>query len=167
MKLAAVSSLAAATLLSAGCDGTFTSPPQGAVKVPAPINLLLPRSMRIHEFTKVRQADPSRGVPAGIDVRIEALDSFGDACKAFGTFRFEAYAYRPNSADPKGDRIDTWDVSVAEPRANAIHWDAFSQKYEFHLNWSRPVTGVPPVVLVAVFQSDFTPRMIDERRLVK
>ena len=70
-------------------------------------------------------ADTGVALPGGIkgvDVRIEAVDAYGDAPKAFGNFRFEMYKFVPNSLDPKGKRLATWEESVLEPKANDKTW---------------------------------------------
>lgn len=132
------------------------------VPVPEPMNLLLPKRVRIHPFSDVI-AGPD-GVKQ-VEVRIEAIDSFGDATKMFGEFRFELYTVRPMSLDPKGQLIETWDVSIMDGKTNLLHWDGITRTYVFKLEWDTPLPGKPPLVIRALFESPFTPRFTTERTI--
>ena len=163
--------LGAIPVIIAGCRDSrwnwnnlgFKSPaPPEFRKVPPPIDLLLPRVIRIHPFTGTRTFDESGGVK-GIDVRIEALDSYGDATKAFGDFRFELYAFLANNPDPKGKRLSTWEVPLLKPKVNLTHWDNITRTYEFKLLWDDPIPVGERFVLVAVFSSPFGERRSDQR----
>ncbi len=133
----------------------------GSVEVPEPLNLLLPTEIRFHPFTRTRILDANGGV-SGINVRIEAIDAYGDSTKAFGDFRFEMYQFRPNSPDCKGMRLATWHESVMEPGKNLVHWDKFARAYRFKLKWDHPVPAGQRFVLVAVFSSPFAQRLFAE-----
>ena len=134
----------------------------GKTLVPYPVNLLLPDEIRIDSFTGARTFDEAGGV-RGIDVRVKAIDAFGDVTKAFGTFRFELYRFRPNNADPKGAPVKQWRVDLLDPKANARHWNDIPPGYEFHLTWGRSVPVGSKFVLAAIFSSPFTERKFDER----
>lgn len=173
----AVAALAATAL--AGCgDVEFPSaqgppasrpiasrPAQEAVPVPAPLDLLLPRAIRIHPFTGTRVFGEAGGI-TGIDVRIEAIDGYGDANKAFGRFRFELFRHKPNSAEPKGERLAVWNVSAADHDQNRHHWNSITRTYQFKLAWDESIPIGRKFVLLAVFDSRFTPRLFDERVFV-
>jgi len=139
-------------------------PSEGSVKVPYPVNLLLPKTISIHPFTGTRSFDETGGIK-GIDVRIEAKDAYGDANKAFGTFRFELYEFRPQNPDPKGRLVMTWEEDLTQPEKNLLHWNVH-RTYEFKLLWRRPIPVGQKFVLRAVFSSPFTERLIDERVFV-
>lgn len=130
--------------------------------VPEPINLLLPNAIRIHPFTGTQIFDADRNL-RGVDVRIEVMDAYGDAAKAFGDFRFEMYQFIPNSIDPKGKRIATWEESLIEPKKNLLHWDKITRTYEFKLQWDEPIAPGRQFVLLAYFDSPFTDRLQTER----
>jgi hypothetical protein len=132
---------------------------------PEPINLLLPKAIRIHPFTGTRTFDETGGIK-GIDVRIEAVDAFGDSTKAFGDFRFEVYRFVPNSLNAKGQQVATWEESVLEPGKNLVHWDKITRAYEFKLQWDSPIPVGDRFVLVAVFASPLTQRLFAERVFV-
>lgn len=131
--------------------------------VPEPVNLLLPQKISIHQFTGTRKFDEAGGV-TGIDVRVQALDAFGEATKAFGDFRFEIYTFKPNSQDPKGDLWSVWEIepSMLDAKENLRYWDGKFQMYQFKLQWDKAIPVGQKFVLVAVFQSPFTDRMITE-----
>lgn len=157
--------------LTGGCNRVgwnfrIKAPPRRVLRaVPEPVDLLLPRTIRVHPFTGTRTFDKTRRIK-GVDVRMEAVDAYGDAAKAFGTFRFEMYRFVPNSIDPKGKFIASWEESVLEPKKNLLHWDKITRTYEFKLQWDKPVPVGKRFVLVAVFSSPFTERMAAERVFV-
>jgi len=140
-------------------------PEQGGTPVPAPLNLLLPKAISIHPFTGTRTFDQTGGV-RGIDVRITALDAYGDATKAFGKFHFALHEYRPNSPDPKGERIYTWEEDLLKPQKNLLHWDRITRTYEFKLQWYRPIEVGKRFLLIVSFSSPFTERKFAERVFV-
>ena len=169
-RAALAAAMAAVAAVAGGCGGgegdglSFrwkggpTSRPQA---VPEPIHLLLPQAIRIHPFTGTRVFDEAGGV-RGLDVNIEAIDSFGEPTKAFGDFRFELYAHRPTSSDKRGKRIAVWTESLLEPEKNLTHWQ-IQKVYQFKLLWNRPIPRGQRFVLVAIFSSPFTERLFDQR----
>ena len=157
--------------VAGGCHGwdrpAWTKGHQPAVPqaVPQPINLLLPQSVRIHPFTGTRTFDEAGGVK-GIDVRIEAVDAYGDATKAFGDFRFEMYRFAPNSLDPKGKHVATWEEGLLAPQKNLLHWDKITRAYQFKLQWDKAIPVGSRFVLLVYFSSPFGERMSDQRVFV-
>jgi len=141
-----------------------SAPSRESQFVPPPVDLMLPKSIRIHPFTG-RTFDEAGGIK-GVDVQIEAVDSYNDKTKAFGDFRFEMYQFVPNSLDPKGKRIATWDESLWEPKKNLLHWDKITRLYVFKLQWDRPIPVGKRVVLLVSFSSPFTDRLTAERVFV-
>ena len=131
-------------------------------EVPYPISLLLPEEIQIDSFTGTRTFDKAGGIK-GIDVRVKALDAYGDVTKAFGKFRFELYQHRDRSTDPKGTRLGLWNVDLSDPKINVRHWDNIPPGYKFKLQWSRSIPVGKKFMLVAVFSSPFTERLFDER----
>ena len=164
--------LLAASAAIGGCDpqqltpwaGTATRPaaPQA---VPEPLELLLPRKIRIHPFTGTRVFSEAGGIN-GIDVRIEAVDAFGDPTKAFGQYRFELYTHKPNSPDSRGARIAVWTKDVRDVKPNRLHWNGITRTYQFKLGWTEPIPVGRKFVLTAAFQSRFTQRLFDQRVFV-
>lgn len=150
--------------LTVGCNGSLwpRSRPTARETVPEPIDTLLPRQIRIHPFTGM-SVFSEKGNIRGIDVRIEAIDAYGDANKVFGRFRFELYQFKPNSPDPKGARLAVWNESVEDFKSNRRHWNSIARIYQFKLAWNHPISAGQKFVLVAVFQSRFTERLFAER----
>jgi hypothetical protein len=157
----------AAAVLLAGCDNPSYTRAQ--VQIPKPINMLLPQQVRIHSFTGSRVFGAEGGV-TGIDVRVEALDGFGDATKAFGRFRFELFHYQADSANPKGLRIAVWnsekDLDLTDVERNRQHWNSIFRTYQFKLGWTENIPIGKKFVLVTTFESPFTERLTDERVFV-
>ena len=162
--------LAAALLASAaagGCDALpwfsprWTRPPPVKQQVPEPIDQLLPRKILIHGWTGTRVFAEHGGI-TGLDVRIQATDSFGDHTKAFGSFRFELYHHQ-RGPDAKGDRIAVWNEDVLDATGNRKHWDKYLPGYHFKLGWNQAIPVGRKLVLQATFESPFTERLTAER----
>lgn len=145
---------------------TSDSPgPANIQAVPPPLDVLLPTKIRIHPFTGTRTFEEAGNID-GLDVRIEALDAYGDATKAFGNFRFELHSFMPNSTERKAGRLVTWEVPLTDPKANFIHWNSINRAYEFKLQWAKGIAGGQRYVLVAIFASPYTKRLFAERVFV-
>ncbi|MCK4626575.1 MAG: hypothetical protein KAV00_14745 [Phycisphaerae bacterium] len=163
-----VFALTLTTVLVGGCEMFFPKPgaqPPAAEVVPEPINTLLPTQIRIHPFTGLR-AFSDKGDIKGLDVRIEAIDAYGDTNKAFGLFRFELYQFKPNSPDPKGPRVAVWNVNIEDFKTNRRHWNSIARTYQFKLAWNRPIPVGRKFVLITIFQSRFTERLFAELTFV-
>jgi hypothetical protein len=152
--------------LKAPWDSPAAQKPEPAQRpVPEPIHLLLPKAIRVHPFTGTRTFDQAGGIK-GIDVRIEALDAFGDSTKAFGKFFFALHQYVADNPEPKGRQIANWEEDLLEPKKNLLHWDSITRTYEFKLQWYRPIPVGSKFILVASFASPFTERKFAERVFV-
>ena len=156
--------LIAALITATGCDirtkGNDTST---AEDIPAPINLLLPKTIVVHPFTQTNTFEQGT---FGLHVRVQAKDYYGDPTKAFGDFRFELYDFRPQHQGKRGRKITQWEVAISRPKANLLHWDRHTRSYEFKLSIDKPVQEGNRLVLVVVFTSRFTPRLVAEREIV-
>jgi len=133
--------------------------------VPKPIDLLLPKTIAIHPFTGTQTAD-KKGQPLAIEVRIKAVDSFGDPTKAFGRFRFSLHTHQKYSISRRGNQLAVWEERLLDPEKNRRHWDPISQTYKFNLQWDRKMTPGTTYVLEAYFISPFTQQLFDERVFV-
>lgn len=147
----------AALAAVAGC-GCETGPTP--TTMPASLEAMLPAKITIHPFTGTRTFSDLGGIN-GIDMRVQAFDRFGDATKAFGTFRFELYRYEPREADPRGERIGVWAVNMEDPKQNLAHWDNISRIYQFRLGWDKPIPVGEKFVVDAVFSGPYGPRLFD------
>lgn len=159
--------LAAAAAVIGGCEGLQwpASRPARPQVVPEALEVLLPKQIRIQEFTGTREFGQAGGIK-GIDVRIEAKDGYGDTTKALGMFHFELFHYKPNSPDPRGGRIAVWTVNVEDPKLNRRYWNDIHRIYQFKLGWDEPIPIGRKFVLTAAFESKFTERLFHQRAFV-
>ena len=164
---ARVARMGLAALAAAACGCELIPPPSPSPQtetrqaVPAPLDRLLPQKIRIHSFTRAGELDGNGGVK-GIDVRIQAVDAFDDATKAFGRFRFELFRHKPNSADPCGARLAVWTVDVSNFETSRRHWNGIMRTYQFKLGWDEAVPVGRKLVLTATLESPFTDRLFDQ-----
>jgi len=154
-------------VLSGGAIGgcNFFGRPSPGGQVPEPINTMLPKTVRLSPFTGTKTFSEAGGV-RGIDVSLQAIDSYGDPTKAFGNFRFELYEFRPNNQDPRGDQVGVWEEDLLKPERNLLHWDNIAWAYKFKLKWRRSLPVGQKYVLVVVFTSPFTERKFAQREFV-
>ncbi len=142
-------------------DKPDSTAPATIQAVPPTLNLLLPKKIRIHPFTGTRTFEEAGNI-TGLDVRIKALDPYGDTTKAFGDFRFELYSFMPNSTERKAGKLVTWEVPLTDSSDNFNHWNRINRAYEFKLQWKGIAAG-QRYVLVAIFTSPYTERLFAER----
>lgn len=144
---------ASALLMSALC-GCSEKPPAGYVEIRPPLSLTLPHTIRIHPFTGLREIGDHD--QRGLEVRIEALDAYQDTSKAFGKLRFELYAFRSMSSDPKGNRIEAWEEDITSAKNNLVHWDPITRSYVFKLRLNESIQAGKELVLTATFESPYS-----------
>ena len=148
-------------------DGsTIDAPPRVTAEIPHPINLLLPKRIDIHPFTRARPVDASNPSSGILDVRIQLLDSFDDPVKGFGAFRFTLFRYRITGADRRGEQLVVWDEDLSRPSRNLTHWDPISNAYKFNLKWSNAFADGQRYVLEAYFVSPYTDQLFDTHAIV-
>ncbi|MCG8405002.1 MAG: hypothetical protein MI923_07380 [Phycisphaerales bacterium] len=112
-----------------------------------------PKSIKILEFTKPQSFDDDL-IPDGLKVWLRPRDGDGDELKAFGTFIFELYAYRPASQNRKGQLIQQWKQPVLEHESQRQFWNRITRAYEFHLSWEgEPIPPQKKYILAVSFQS--------------
>ena len=150
-----------------GCDwvrwsSRGTSNTADRIKIPPPINALLPQRIEVHPFTRIGVLS-ERGDIHGIDLCIRAVDSYGDATKAFGKFRFELYQFKPGSPDPKGALLAVWNENIETLKENRRYWDNISRTYRFKLAWDRETLPSEKFVIVVIFQSRYSDRLFAQR----
>jgi hypothetical protein len=131
--------------------------------VPPPIDLLLPKTLEIHSFTQTETFESRQG---GIRARVKARDSYGDGTKAFGRFRFALYQCLPQKQNKRGVKLADWEIDVSQPEQNLVYWDRHTGAYEFKLGWDQRIQAGQRLILEAVFQSEFTPRLTAEREII-
>jgi hypothetical protein len=156
--VALLASLAALT----GCQPHSDAPPV----VAAP---LLPREIRLHPFTGTRTFDPAGGL-RGVEARVEVINHLGEPTNAFGNFLFMLYAFKPHEADPRGQRLDCWEIQLTDTKQNLQYWDSLSRTYKFPLVLRQPLAVGKQAVLEVYFQDPAQPagtaRLFDRRVFV-
>lgn len=80
-------------------------------------------------------------VPEGLEVVLRASDAQNESVKLAGRVVFELYTFKPASADPKGDLIQTWTHDVASAQDQTRYWNQVTRLYEFPLR--LPAADVP------------------------
>jgi len=133
------------------------------VAVPAPLNELLPKAIRIHEFTAAAELPKGK---QGIDMWIQVNDGFDSRNKAFGQFRFELRRLVPAEPEPAGELIRWWQIDLSDVARNKQHWQNTHMLYLFRLECDQPLVMGSRYVLVAVFDSPFTERLFTRRVFV-
>ncbi|MCE5276618.1 MAG: hypothetical protein ABFD92_03940 [Planctomycetaceae bacterium] len=146
-----------------GSSQDLTTFEAGSIPLPSPIDTMLPAKLRVHPFSAIKLLDAKSGY--GLDVRVEALDAFGDTTKAFGTFRFELFSFVPGTTDPRGGRLITWQVPLGDVKSNMMHWQKMDRNYRFRLQWSGAEPGAQ-YVLVVYYSSPYTQRIEVQHQLV-
>lgn len=122
-----------------------------------------PKSIKILEFTKPQSFDDDL-IPDGLKVWLRPRDGDGDELKAFGTFLFELYSYRPASQDRKGQLLQQWTQPVLDHDSQRQFWNRITRAYELHLSWEgEPIPPQKKYILAASFQSGpGSERLFDE-----
>jgi hypothetical protein len=105
------------------------------------LSLLMPAEIIIEPFTGVKSFDAD-DIPDGLEVVLRPVDSFGDPVKIAGVVRIELYHFQPASGEPKGRRIEQWDVAINTSREQETYWNNVTQMYEIPLE--RDVSGMSP-----------------------
>jgi len=144
-----------------GCQRGEITAAEGDPTAEELIAFYRPRQIRILEFSKPASFD-NDAIPDGIAVWIHALDGAGNPGRAYGTFLFELYSYRPASQDHKGELLQQWSESIHSIEDQKLFWDRFSDGYEFQLLWEG--VAIPPqqrYILTASYQAPGAERLFD------
>lgn len=121
-----------------------------------------PQSLKILPFTKPRSFDED-AIPDGLSVWLWTLDAAGNPVKGYGTFIFDLYAYRPASADHRGELLHTWVQPVLNPKDQKQFWERLTTSYEFQLSWEgQPLEPQKRYILAASLQAPGAKRLFDE-----
>jgi hypothetical protein len=152
---------AAALYLIGGCARGEISETSGGPTAPELVSFYSPRSIKILPFTKARSFDED-GIPDGIAVSLQPRDGAGDPVKAYGTFLFELYGYRPATADHRGERLQSWEQRVVNLEDQKQFWQRVTATYEFQLSWEgQPIPPQKRYLLAVSFQSPGGERLFD------
>ncbi|MCH8854209.1 MAG: hypothetical protein IID41_16395 [Planctomycetes bacterium] len=113
-------------------------------------------------FTKPASFDDD-ALPDGISVVLSAVDKQGERIKITGQIVFELYTYRPASADPKGEQLQTWQLELAGDRDQRTYWHHTTRMYEFPLQVKRDTwPGGTKFVLLARYSNPWNEHLQDQ-----
>lgn len=126
--------------------------------------LVLPARVEIVEpFTRVRSFDDDE-IPDGIELLLRAANSMDNpGLMIVGKLRVELYVYVPASGEPRGKRLEHWEVDLSTAKQQETYWNALTQMYEFHLGINEK--AIPPAeryLLVVTYSSPLGQRLVDE-----
>ncbi len=113
-------------------------------------------------FTKPASFDDDP-LPDGISVVLSAVDKQGERIKITGQIVFELYTYRPASADPKGEQLQTWQLALAGDRDQRTYWNHTTRMYDFPLEVK--LAGAPggsKFVLLARYNNPWNEHLQDQ-----
>ena len=131
-----------ASLLPAlmGCTST-PSPTEDAARERM-LALLMPGKIEIvAPFTRVKSFDDDT-TPDGIELLLQAVNCLGDPGMIVGRVHVDLFEHVPASSDPKGRRLQYWDVELSTIQQQRTFWNQATQMYEFRL-------GVDPGLIPA------------------
>ncbi len=97
--------------------------------------LLLPSRIEIVKpFTRVRSFDRD-STPDGIELLLRAVNSLDNpGLMVVGHVRVELFEFVSASADPRGRRIDHWNIDLSSAERQKDFWNQLTQMYEFRLS---------------------------------
>ena len=145
-----------------GCQRGGVVSSEGGPTTEQLVKYYSPRSIKILPFTKPRSFDED-SIPDGIGVSMLTLDGAGDEVKAYGTFIFELYAFRPAAADHRGELIRSWTQAVLNIDQQKQFWERASKTYEFQLSWEgQPLSPQKKYVIAASFQAPGSERLFEK-----
>ena len=126
--------------------------------------LLMPSRVEIVEpFTRLKSFDDD-AAPDGIELLLRAVNALDNpGLMIAGKVHAALYEYVPASGDPKGRRLEHWDIELATPGQQRRHFNAMTQMYEFKLGIDP--TRIPPAekyVLAVTYSSPLGDHLTDE-----
>jgi len=126
------------------------------------VSLLMPERIIVEPFTGLKSFDDDDR-PDGLELVLRPVDSFDDPVKIAGNVRVELYTFRPASGEPKGQRIQQWDISLTSERAQRTYWNHFTQMYEVPLELDVNATEIAEKYVVEVtYNTPLGEHMISE-----
>lgn len=130
------------------------------------ISLLIPAAVNIVEpFTTWADLGETRGID-GIAVYVQPVNRSGDAIQAAGRMYVELYAFQPGSADPKGARLELWEIPILTAADQEARWNRATQMYELRVGLSEATLGSlsagQKLVLSLTYNSPLGEHLTDE-----
>ncbi len=122
---------ASLVLAFAGCAST-PSPTENAARERM-LALLMPGKIEIvAPFTRVKSFDDDP-MPDGIELLLQAVNSLDDPGMIVGSVHVDLFEHVPASSDPKGRRLEYWDIELSTLQQQRTFWNQATQMYEFRL----------------------------------
>jgi hypothetical protein len=112
--------IATLALLLSACQ-----PPQARTLTGGGMDMFTPVKMRLHPLSRILNST--------VEARLEFTDQFGDVGKAVGSASFQLFTYNAFFPSHEGTSIATWQMGLATPAENRLHWDAITRTYLFML----------------------------------
>jgi hypothetical protein len=106
------------------------------------LSLMLPRSIKIQPFTKIKSFNQDE-IPDGILAVVRAYDKFGDPVKASGLWYFELWTYVNASGERKGERLALWESNASTAEEVRLYWTR-AEMLEFQLAWTSGIENLKP-----------------------
>lgn len=128
--------------------------------------LFRPVKISVSYFTEMRDFSGD-GIIDGLDVRVTPEDRFGDAAKALGSFRIQAFAYVPRDNNPRGAQIANWFVSVSGAEELEQYWDSTDRAFHFPLALNKPVDAGRVIIQVTYYVPDGSGTMLFGERIIR
>ena len=128
------------------------------------LSLLMPAKIIVEPFTGLKSFDDD-DQPDGIELVMRPVDSVGDPVKIAGALVIELYQFRPASAEPKGRKIEQWDVRLASLRDQDKYWNRVTQMYEIPLMLGPEALALGPAdkyVIEVTYNTPLDQHMITE-----
>ena len=128
---------------------------QIALLMPSKINIVGP-------FTRFRSFDDD-DIPDGVELLLQPVNSFGDPVNIAGHVIVELYAFRQASGDPKGEKLEQWDIPLLTEKDQRAHWNRTTTMYEFQLQLNP--AAIPPnhkYVLLVTYNTPLEEHMFAE-----
>ncbi len=100
------------------------------------VELLMPQRVEVVEaFTGFKSFDADE-TPDGIELLLQATDSFGDPVKMAGVVRIELYTFVQASANRAGERVCApWEVTLVSEADQQRYWNMVTGMYEVPLEF--------------------------------
>jgi hypothetical protein len=149
-------------LALAGCAAT--PPAQDDTAQREMLALLMPSRIEIVEpFTQVKSFDDAAALN-GIELLLQAVNSLGSrGLPIVGHVRVELFEHLPASGQRKGQRIEHWEISLADVEQQRRYWNDVTQMYKFMLLVDEiPVPVAETYVLAVTYNSPLGEHLTSE-----
>ncbi|MDO8631849.1 MAG: hypothetical protein Q7R41_15285 [Phycisphaerales bacterium] len=153
---------AAIILVAAGCKSAPRTGDESARR--EMLALLMPSRIEIVKpFTRVKSFDRDN-TPDGIELLLRAVNSLDNpGLMIVGHVRVELFEFVEASAEPKGQRLDFWDIDLSSAAKQKAFWSQLTQMYEFRLGVDSSVLPRErSFVLAVTYNSPLGEHLTDE-----